>query len=345
MRLLAFFCFCLYFIIMDKQWSYRRILIARTDNIGDVILTLPLAGWLKRQYPGVVIGWVGKAYTRPIIEACRAVDCFFDREAILADPESLAAFGADLILYVFPDRDVARVATKIGISTRVGTSHRLFHWWTANRLAHFSRKSSDLHEAQLNFRLLAPLGLHVTPSCEDIGQWYDLVVPPLEEALRQRWFGQASRYIVFHPKSRGSAREWPVAHYARLATLVPDTCILVTGTQAEGELIRQEYPALFALPHVRDLTGQLSLHQLMQVIGAADALVACSTGPLHIAAALGKKAIGLYPPIRPMHPGRWQPLGRRATVLVKPTDCQDCRKGGACHCIVEILPETISGIL
>jgi ADP-heptose:LPS heptosyltransferase len=44
-------------------------------------------------------------------------------------------------------------------------------------------------------------------------------------------------------------------------------------------------------------------------------LVAASTGPLHIASAVGIHAIGLYPSKRPMHPGRWMPLGGNASYL------------------------------
>ncbi len=51
------------------------------------------------------------------------------------------------------------------------------------------------------------------------------------------------------------------------------------------------------------MTGRLDFTQLIAFIAnAMMLLVATSTGQLHIAAALGKRAIGLYPSIRPMHP-------------------------------------------
>ena len=65
-------------------------------------------------------------------------------------------------------------------------------------------------------------------------------------------------------------------------------------------------------------------------------MIAASTGPLHIAAALGKKAIGLFAPMRPIHPGRWKPIGKQANYLVLNIDCSDCRKTMNCHCIREI---------
>jgi ADP-heptose:LPS heptosyltransferase len=83
----------------------------------------------------------------------------------------------------------------------------------------------------------------------------------------------------------------------------------------------------------------------MTFISKADGLVAASTGPLHLAAALGIPALGIYPPIRPMHPGRWAPVGPNARVFVKPEYCEDCRRTGDCHCIREIPPNAVEEYL
>ena len=53
-------------------------------------------------------------------------------------------------------------------------------------------------------------------------------------------------------------------------------------------------PELLKNKNIIDLTGKLSLQQYISFINAANGLVAASTGPLHIAAALNKKAIGLF---------------------------------------------------
>jgi ADP-heptose:LPS heptosyltransferase len=89
----------------------------------------------------------------------------------------------------------------------------------------------------------------------------------------------------------------------------------------------------------------MSLNQLIAFIDYSDALVAASTGPLHIAAALGKVAIGIYPPIKPMHPGRWAPVGKKATYLVLDKNCSDCKNEGLCHCMSEIKPHQVKQIL
>ena len=76
---------------------------------------------------------------------------------------------------------------------------------------------------------------------------------------------------------------------------------------------------------------------MISFLNHADGLVAASTGPLHIAAALGKHALGIYPPIRPMHPGRWAPLGERAEFAVMDKSCSECRNISVqCYCMNEI---------
>jgi heptosyltransferase-3 len=86
----------------------------------------------------------------------------------------------------------------------------------------------------------------------------------------------------------------------------------------------------------------MDLGEFISFIAACNGLVASGTGPLHIAAALGKYAYGIFPPIRPIHPGRWAPLGKGARVFVENKICSDCRKDpGNCVCIAAITPVQI----
>jgi ADP-heptose:LPS heptosyltransferase len=321
-----------------------QIIISRTDNIGDVVLSLPLAGFLKRQMPAAKLYFIGKSYTRPVIESSQYIDQFLDRETVLQNPSVLTNIGADAIIYIFPDKEVARAGKNAGIPVRVGTSHRFFHWLNCNKLVNLSRKNSDLHEAQLNFKLLHPLGIEYVPELADIPALYGMQAKqlPLPEEIESR-LHKEKFILILHPKSKGSAREWPMENYLALARqLSPEEYqIFVTGTEAEGALIKKQQPDIFSLPHVSDATGKLSLEQLIKLIGRTDGLIACSTGPLHIAAALGKHALGIYPPIRPMHPGRWAPLGTKAEVLVLEKNCEDCRRSQACHCIRLFASETL----
>lgn len=324
-------------------------LVSRTDAIGDVVLTLPVCGWLKQQFAGCQVVLIGRTYTAAVAAACPWVDAFLNLDELQALPEqeqlaALRRYEAAAIIHVFPNKLLARLAHKARIPLRIGTRNRWQHWLSCNRLVALSRRHSPLHEAQLNLQLLRPLGLAGEKSLAEIAPLVQLQpTEPLaahwQELLQARRPGQLN--IILHPRSRGSAREWGPDNFGQLARLLQQAGhrVFITGTAAEGEELH-DFLAENATSLTADLTGQLSLPQFLAFIAAADGLVAGSTGPLHLAAALGRHALGLYPPIRPMHPGRWAPLGAHAGYLVfdKP-DCEDCRTAPAsCTCIRAIEP-------
>src|SRR5262245_2815004 len=77
--------------ILQNNLSYKRmissnpenIIISRADSIGDVVLTLPVASVLKEQFPKARIIFLGKEYTRQVIEACANIDEFLELESFL----------------------------------------------------------------------------------------------------------------------------------------------------------------------------------------------------------------------------------------------------------------------
>jgi len=87
--------------------------------------------------------------------------------------------------------------------------------------------------------------------------------------------------------------------------------------------------------------GKLSLQELNSFISQADGLVSSSTGVLHLASALGKYTIGLFPPLKPIHPGRWGPIGKNATYLVHDKECNRCSGGTPCPCMKAIAVEQV----
>lgn len=318
----------------------KRVIISRTDNLGDVILTLPLLGYLKSEIPDLKIYFIGKKYTRPVVDQCVFVDQFLDREDILQDPVKLSSTRTDSIIFIYPDRQLARLARQAGIRRRVATSHRWYNWLYCNVLVNFSRVRSNLHESQLNFKLLAPFKMDWDAGLQAVASCYGLKAQPkdFDGLISKDHFN-----LIIHPKSKGSAKEWGLDHYDDLIRILPagEFKIFVTGLREEGDIIRRETPQLFSHGHVTDLTGQLDLSEMISFVNQADGLLACSTGVLHIAAALGKYALGIYAPIKPVHPGRWKPVGPRASYLVLDKDCNACRRSPCCACIRAITPAQV----
>lgn len=319
----------------------KRILISRTDSIGDVVLTLPLCGLIKKEIPEAEIFFLGKSYTKAVIEASQFVDHFIDYSQLslqnFAEQTALIqSFRLDAVLHVFPNIQISKIMYKACVPLRIGASGRLYHYRYCNKIIRLSRRRSNLHEAQLNTVLLKGIGIEVSLAPHQLPQFYGFEPKGILPENLRKIIDPERFSLILHPRSKGSAREWGLDNFTQLIQLLPasEYQIFISGTTEEGKMLQNWMESL--PEHVIDITGQLSLQQFILFISECNGLVAASTGPLHIAAASGKMAIGIYPPIKPMHPGRWAPLGEKATFLVKEVECSECRKTAECHCIREV---------
>lgn len=326
--------------------TLKSIILSRTDSLGDVVLSLPLAGAIKKQDAGIKVLFIGRTYSKSIIEASEFVDQFINYDELSKKTKSdqvsfFKDLNANAIIHIFPHKEIAKLAKKSNIPIRIGTSHRFFHVLTCNRKINLGRKNSDLHESQLNLKLLGPLGIKNDYSLSAISDLYGFkkyvdLNENLSGLISTKRFN-----LILHPKSKGSAREWGLENFAELIELLTEDKykIFVTGTKEEGNLMLdflEKYKS-----RINDLTGTLSLAELLSFISKVDGLVAASTGPLHIAAATGIKAIGIFAPMRPIHPGRWKPIGKKADYVVLDKKCNDCKDGGLCNCILSITPNQV----
>jgi len=305
--------------------EYKHILVSRTDAIGDVSLTLPMCGYLKHLLPSTKISFLGRTYTEPVIAACEAIDEFinYDNIKILdinAQVEFLKSKSADVILHVFPNKKIAFLAKQAEIPMRVGTVNRAYHWFSCNKLIRLSRRNSALHEAQLNIIFLKVFGLRKIPAIKDLPKFYNFKAPlHLPEGLIKILRDDKFKLII-HPKSHGSGKEWQLDNFEILIRHLPkeDFQIFITGSKNEKAVLK-EWTRI--LPdHVIDLTGKLTLNELIGLISRANGLVAASTGPLHLAALAGIHCLGLFASGRAINAKRWAPIGKKAEFIESPGD-------------------------
>jgi len=282
-----------------------------------------------------------------VVELSKHVDEFINWDELQKNKnaaEVLKHYKADVFIHVFPNKEIAKLVKATKIPLRIGTFGRLHHILTCNKKVLFTRKKSELHESQLNLKLLSPLGITQHFELNELATFYGFEhVPSLKLELQQ--LIDPNRFnLILHPKSKGSAKEWGLNNYLELTKLLPKNQfkIFISGTEEEGKLIGNTFNFD---QNIVSLIGKLNLTDFIAFIAKTDGLIAASTGPLHIAAALNKKAIGLYSPKRPIHPGRWKPVGQHAQAVVFDTNCEKCSKGLDCDCISKIEPQTIVDIL
>ncbi len=298
----------------------RRIIVARTDRIGDVVLSLPVFASLKKCFPKSEVIALVREDTADVAASFHAVD-----RSIIYDPEEslgstakkLREADADAILTLFPRFPIAASAVAAGIPVRVGTAYRWYSF-LFNRRVHEHRKDSVKSEAEYNLSLAEAIGCH--KKIMDI-----TLEPDAGAAERVKLFLKENvqdRYIVVHPGSGGSARAWPETRFRILLETISrdlDIIVLVTGSQAERGLCERVSTGIRGVVNV---AGQFYLKEFMALLKDAEVFVSNSTGPIHLSAAVGTPVVGIYPNNKPMTPKRWAPITERKLILT-PKDGSD----------------------
>jgi ADP-heptose:LPS heptosyltransferase len=311
--------------------AINKILLVRPDGIGDQILCLPVAAALRRLLPKARIAFLSSAYAAPVFDHHPDVDevVAITGHESLRELADLFQHGFDAAIFLKPFRRLMIGAWLARVPLRVATGYRWYSLF-ANRRVYQHRSDFSKHETDYNVALLAGLDLDggspVRPSLA-------LTHEERQSATRRAAAVPAPR-IVLHPGGF-AARRWKGEHYWNLAQRLIDAGfgVVLTGTAAERERFYAERGTLDVRPDtpgLLDLMGQLSVRELMSVIGVSHAVVSGATGPAHVAAALGVPTVSLFDPRRNNLPTRWRPLG--TGVVLRP-DVPTCEK-----CIYEACP-------
>ncbi|MEU4804969.1 glycosyltransferase family 9 protein [Actinosynnema sp. NPDC023587] len=127
-------------------------------------------------------------------------------------------------------------------------------------------------------------------------------------------------YVVLHPGATAPARTWSPDRWARAVTALAEAGhrVLVTGGPRETALT-----AHVAGVHGQDLGGRTTFAELAGVLRGADAVVVGNTGPAHLAAAVGTPVVSLFSPVVPAT--RWAPHGRHVLLGDQRAPCRDTR--------------------
>lgn len=260
---------------------------------------------------------------------------------------------AEAIVHVFPKAAIAWAAWRQGIRRRVGTARRWYHRITCTDCPPVTRRYSGKHETVLNFALLAPLLSPDLRKQVEVPSWDFLLryrarlraTAPLPESLQMQLTGYAP-LVGLHVGTAGGAPQWPLAHWAelgeRLQRIFPRIGLVLTGTAGESPIVAQLQALCPSLPWI-NLIGQIDLGGLVALLGQLHLVIAGSTGPLHIAAAVDTPTIGLFPATAAMGPWRWRPLSPFSQVLGGEKLCLRC-SAPACRCMAQISPEQVASL-
>jgi len=307
----------------------KRILIIRTDRIGDVTLTLPLASIIKDENPDNYVVFLVRNYTAPLVKLNAKIDkvISFDDLSFWQKIKILKEEHFDTVIHVYPVFELVLLSVVAGIKERIGTGYRWYSF-LLNKKVYEHRKTGDKHELEFNVKLLEKIGIEFNPDYTNV----DFSIQPKDEDIKrvsamltEKGVKKGLPTVIIHPGSGGSAIDLPLTKFIDLVKLLARSLkfnIIVTGSEAEKEICNQ----LTVSDNVLNFSGIVNLNELVALIELSDLLVANSTGPIHLAAALGKQVIGFYPKFNECSPQRWGPYTEKKFIFQPTINCTGCNR-------------------
>ncbi len=275
-----------------------RILIVRLGAMGDVIHALPAVASLKHSFPGSRLTWLIEAQWAPLIEQNPYVDgiAIFER----GNPGAWMRSWRNLRAQRFDFAVDFQGLMKSALAASMARPDRIFGFHQSHVRERpaaliYSNKTlpRSLHAVDRNLELAMDAG------AASILRTFPLPDGAAEGELPQNGFVLAS------PLAGWRAKQWPLAFYSRLATRLErelELPLVLNAPPGSGEFASISS----AVPHESTVAG------LIYATRRATAVIGVDSGPLHLAAALGKPGVAIFGPTDPARNG---PYGDTVQVL------------------------------
>jgi len=311
-----------------------KVLVIRTDRIGDLIVSTPVFKAIKDRYPDAHIAAMVSPYTADLLVHNPFVDeiIICDRKGKHGGIKGLLELTGevrrkkfDVAITLHSRMHLGFITFFGGIPKRIAPATKLAQIFYNCRITQ-RRSRSIKHEADYNLELLAPLGINV--SDREAGLWTDETHDADAQAYlaREGLIDAAEKKLLIgiHPGSGDSAKNWRPERYAELADKLTSKgfSIVLSGGYGERGLLDEVKKNMIAEPHIY-LSG--TLLNFTALLKRLSAFVSSSTGPMHMAAAVKTPTAALFCPVRVCTPVRWGPIGNRQKVfLPEVPQCEKC---------------------
>jgi lipopolysaccharide heptosyltransferase I len=329
-----------------------RVALIKPSALGDVVHALPVLAALRHKFPSARITWVVNGSYQPLIEGHQALDetIAFDRGALKGGWRSAARTSLSLARELRKRRfdlviDLQGLA-RSGLMTLATGAKRRVGMSTAREGAHLAYTDviavpdpTTAHAVDRYWRVVEALGVGHLP------KRFDVPVQPESRAWAQAQLREFPRpWMAFGVGARWLTKRWPPDHFAALARRAQDSfggTAFFVGTPDEAPLAKQVMGQLCGPS--RDFVGATTLQQLAGLLEAADVMVANDTGPLHLAAALGRPCVAPYTCTQVRRHGPYgQTGGVETTVWCKGSYLRTCDR---LECMAELVPDRLWPVL
>jgi lipopolysaccharide heptosyltransferase II len=340
-----------------------KILILKPSSLGDVVQAVPVLRLLKRHLPASEIYWWIDSQFAPLLEG---------------DPDLTGVVRFERRRWASPLRwpEMLRSVRRLRaqhfdwvIDLQCLMRSGAFAWLANGKFL------IGLDEPREGARGFYDIAVRRASYHTHAVDWYLAVLPRLgvpvhwnfpwlperpavAAEVKRKWLGEVRNeksegrepvrtpnWFALQPGARWPTKRWPVEYFTELVCLLtenfPDARFAILGDGKDrplGEIIARAAPE-----RCLDLCGQTSLPEMVECLRLCDLLVTNDTGPMHVAAALGKPLVALFGPTNPHRTG---PYGHLENVLRLDLPCSPCLKSH-CHyekpneCLKALSPVTV----
>jgi len=316
--------------LYSMQSEKRILLIHLGGGIGDLLLSTALLQPLKERLGGTHLAMMVRRGSEDILKGNPFLD-----EILPVDSNALKSwtgfrnqsrllrersFGVGIVLW--STAEVAWLLRLSGVPVRVGQGSRLLYSFLYTHRVRVRSEYGDTESHWVDCLLdyVRALGCEIPmPSPSSI-----VIKTGAEEQKRvdELLAGagyQEGKLLIGFSIGKGlplNRERWPVEYFALCADELArtfDAAIVLTGDRREEELVREAASVMKSSP--LNLAGKTTLRELAALIGRCGAFVCPDSAPMHIAAAMGVPAVGLFAQ-KSDFPRRWRPYASSFEVLV-----------------------------
>lgn len=312
--------------------KFNKILIVRTDRIGDVILTTPAIRLIREFWPKAKIAVLVAPQTRDLLINNENID------EVLVDDRKGANKGLfgywklisglrkkkfDLAIIYHTKKRTNLTCVLAGIPVRLGYKNNKFGFLLTEPLKD-ERPLGNKHESQYCIDVLKALNLDFSGFD---GKNLEMQVSIKESS--EKWVGAfleknilfaSDKIIAIHPGASDSSKQWPLENFSGLIDelIKKYSCKIIIVGDISLKSISEKIVSLTG-SKVIDAVGFTSVSQLVSLLNRCNLLVSNDSGPVHIAAALGVPVVSIFTRNEPgINPECWKPLSANSAIVSVP---------------------------
>jgi ADP-heptose:LPS heptosyltransferase len=346
----------------------RKVLIANIFGIGDVLFTTPIVSSIRKEFPGVSVGYLCNGRTREVVKSIPGVDEIFVyekdhyvtlwRKSRIQCLKSLwQLFGKmrgrkyDTVFDFTMSREFGAFFAFAGIPRRIGFDYKRRGIFLTDKFPISGFKGKHVIEHYLG--LLETIGVAA-------GEKRMLLVP---DARMDGWAESYLESKNLTGKSfaavipgggaswgkHASRKRWGAEGFAETASRLEEKAIktVILGDSSEKELCDKVASLMESSPAA--VENGLSISEYMSVLKRAGIVLCNDGGPLHMAVALGVKTVSIFGPVNENVYGPYPAGEKHRVITAEGLSCRPCYDrfklpecGFEHRCVTDIAPVKVA---